>query len=128
MRHDTMRLNPGWFMSSLRPYCRHVYVDVSHVNAADFAFIKPYRFDAASFSIGTGESAFQNLLNGLAHARALETPRVICLDVSSLSLATTAVCEGAALLGGETIHSAVAAPDNLYRYQSGNLFIPLQND
>lgn len=51
---------------------------------------------------------------------------LFALNLSSLSLTTSAVCSGYACLGGKAIHRPVKSPDHIYRFENEHLFKGLQ--
>lgn len=114
-----------WFVSPLKGYCSSVFVEVPIKQKTDFFYFYQSGFDAMGISLrkmDAGESAKIDTMNAFgAQARAAMMPGTFVLDVSTLSLATSAACAGFRYLGGAAIHEDVPVPDKMYRYKHEDL-------
>jgi hypothetical protein len=72
------------------------------------------------------ETKTMELLNSFRkEALACKIHKTFVLNVTSLSLTTSAVCAGYDYLGGSGIHENVEKPDNVYRYRHEDLILGL---
>ncbi|MFH1157517.1 MAG: hypothetical protein V1721_01320 [Pseudomonadota bacterium] len=117
--------NAYWFVSPLKGYCNSVSIEVPARQKTDFLYFYQNGFDAIGIKLGkmeAGEPVKIDMMNAFGtQAKNVMISETFVLDISTLSLATSAACAGFRYLGGTAIHEDVPKPDKMYRYKYENL-------
>ena len=118
-------------VTDLKKYAYKVYGQTENSDDISFSIMQRSGFDAVGFSIDpdADEKKSMQLMESYAR-RALRAkiPELFLLNVTSLSLATAAVCSNYTYLGGAAIHAHVEKPDHIYRFENEHLFKDLMKD
>jgi hypothetical protein len=123
--------NAYWFAKPLRTLCPHIFADIPLRRDVNFSYLSNAAVDVAGVRLSKDditEPEIISLLNALsAKAKAANIKKTFALDVSSLSITTSAVCAGLDFLGGTAIHGLVEKPDNMHRYHHADLIKQLSS-
>lgn len=114
------------FSKKLKTHCHHLFTQVPFNLKTDFSLIRECGFDAVGIRLKRSSHSEKKTLDMMdsfcQNAKKAFISKVFAMDVTSLSIATSATCSDFDFLAGPTIHEHVEAPDNLYRFQYEDLF------
>ena len=114
------------FSIPLKSHCSLIFAQVPLNPKIDFSLIRECRFDAVGVRLkkvtGGEKKAIETLGSFTQHAKKSFINKVFAMDVTSLSITTSAVCAGIDYLGGPSIHKSVTKPNNIYRFMHQDLF------
>lgn len=117
--------NAYWFAAPLRQYCRHVFAEIPLRRDINFNYLRNSGVDIAGVRLdhGASEQETISLLNAFCvKSKSLKITKTFVLDVSTLSLATSAVCAGFDFLGGAVIdETRYPRPQEIRRYRAEDL-------
>ena len=120
--------NAYWFAAPLRGYCRHVFAEVPLRWDINFSYFNNSGIDTVGVRVENTmpEKEIIKVVNGLgAKAKAVKISKTFILDVTSLSLTTSAICAGFDYISGPAIHDPVDKPDVVHKYQYQDLLAGL---
>lgn len=110
----------------LKKYGRSVTAEIKAEGKMDFTGLLYSTFSAAELNIsamqGEEQATLKTLQSFLAQAVAAEIPKTAITNVSSLSVATAAVCMGFDALSGPAVQAAVPMPQGAYPFHHRDLF------
>jgi hypothetical protein len=116
---------PYRFVAPLKNFCAQVFAKNPLGINVNFKLLKESGVDGvgvwASHKSHSEEQTLELLNAFCAGAKTSKINKTFVLDISSLSLTTSAVCAGFDYLGGTGIHEDVDKPDNVYRYRHEDL-------
>lgn len=115
------------FSIPLKKHCTAIYAEVPLDTKVDFAMLRNCRFEAVGFRLKNIRMGQEKQLIAMMEkfankARRALMKNIFALDVTSLSITTSAVCADYDLLGGSIVHDIVLKPDHVYRFKHDNLF------
>ncbi|MGZ9097663.1 MAG: hypothetical protein ACXW30_05140 [Micavibrio sp.] len=117
--------NAYWFAAPLRQYCRHVFAEIPLRRDINFNYLRNSGVDVAGVRLDreTSEQETISLLNAFCiKSKSLKIAKTFILDVSTLSLATSAACAGFDFLGGAVIdETRYPRPQEIRRYRAEDL-------
>ena len=90
-----------------------------------FDILREIGFSVVAHKLNPHQDEAWNINNMSAFVSMAQTSQIdhtAALGISSLSLTTSAVCNGFDYIGGSAIHDHVDAPDNIYRFENEDLF------
>ncbi len=123
---ETYSENIPKFSKTLRKHCHAMHAQIPLDNNYKFSLFRENHFDAVGVRIKSIKSSEKDLLKRLNVFTSLAKKSLIkntfILDVSSLSVTTSAVCDGYDFLSGSLIHENVQTPDSIYKFKHENLF------
>ncbi len=121
--------NAYWFAKPLRVFCPHVFVEIPLRQDINFNYLHNSGVNVVGVRLDnkamTEQDTIHLLSNFSTKAKSLKISKTFVLDVSSLSLTTSAVCAGFDFLGGSAIHDPVDKPDSVHRYHHADLIAGL---
>lgn len=122
---DVSQLDLQRYVTTLKKSAYRVYGQVEEGGDVNVHVLKEGRLDAIGFCLS--QKAEERVLIKLMefqirHAQASGFTDLFLLNVSTLSLATSAICSGYAYLGGKVVHKFVRSPDHILRFKNENLF------
>ena len=110
----------------LKRHAHRVFGQTEASPDVNFYVLAKTGLDAVGFDISydiAGEKVLMQLMDVYAReAQASEIKNLFILNISSLSLATSAICAGYRFLGGPAVHAPVQKPDHIYRFAHDHLF------
>lgn len=112
-------------VSELRKCARRVYAQTDISLDVDFQMLKKVGLDSVGISLDKGieEKRLMEMMDFYSRKAAQSgVGELFSLNLSSLSLTTSAVCSGYACLGGKAIHGLVKSPDHIYKFEKEHLF------
>ncbi len=120
------------FSNRLKTHCHHLFTQVPFNPNTDFSLIRECGFDAVGIRLKRSSSSEKKTIDMMdsfcQNAKKAFINKVFAMDVTSLSVATSATCSDFDFLAGPTIHEHVDTPDNIYRFQYEDLFEKLINE
>lgn len=121
------------FSVPLKKHCSAIFAQVPLNTNIDFALIRECRFDALGVRLKKSATGSEkNVIDKLGlfsqKAKKALIGKVFVLDVTSLSVTTSAVCAGVDYLGGAAIHECVEKPNSIYRFMHQDLFANLLSE
>ncbi len=128
---ETYSENIPKFSKTLRKHCHAMHAQIPLDTNYKFSLFRENHFDAVGVRIKSIKGSEKDLLKRLNVFTSLAKKSLIkntfILDVSSLSVTTSVVCDGYDFLSGSLIHESVQTPDNIYRFKHENLFSNISN-
>ncbi len=122
-------LNIQKFSVPLKNHCSALFAQTPLDTKIDFAALRECRFNAVGVRLKKATGSEKNIIETLGafsqKAKKSFISGVFALDVSSLSITTSAVCADVDYLGGSSIHDSVDKPNNIYRFVHQDLFSDL---
>lgn len=122
---DSPPENAYWFAKSLRTLVPGIFVELPMQKKINFSYLANAGVNVAGIRLEKEKMPEQDAIKELntfgIKAKAAKMPKTFVLQVSTLSLTTSAVCAGFDYLGGSAIHAPVNKPDSVYRYQHADL-------
>ena len=120
------------FSVPLKKHCSSIFAQVPLNPKMDFALIRECRFDAVGVRLkkvtGSEKNMIETLESFSQKAKGSLISKIFVLDVTSLSVTTSAVCADIDFLGGSSIHESVDKPNNIYRFMHQDLFADMLAD
>lgn len=114
------------FSNRLKTHCHQLFTQVPFNPKTDFALIRECGFDAVGIRLKRSNNSEKKTLELMGsfcqNAKRAFISKVFAMDVTSLSIATSAACSDFDFLAGPTIHEKVDMPDNVHRFQYEDLF------
>jgi len=121
--HD---LNMSRYFGALTKHCNAIYGQVPLNPKLDFHALGNSHFSVIGVRLKKVKDSEKEMIENLTAfnqaAKQSIIKQVFALDVSSLSITTSAVCAGFDILGGSAIHENVKRPSNAYRFMHQDLF------
>ncbi len=114
------------FSIPLKNHCHSFFAQIRPNINSDYSPFKKCGFDALGVRLkhsNKGEKGRMEILENFPQMVSRSgIEQIFSLDVTSLSLTTTAVCSGFTLLAGNAIHAKVSRPDKVHRFLHQDLF------
>ncbi len=114
------------FSNRLKTHCHYLFTQVPFNPKTDFALIRECGFDAVGIRLKRSSGSEKKVLDTMdsfcQNAKKSFISKVFAMDVTSLSIATSAACSDFDFLAGPTIHEQVDIPDSVHRFQYADLF------
>ncbi len=109
----------------LKKYSRRIYGHTEISIDIDFRLFKDPGIESIGLCLDTetDEKQLMDMMDFYSRKAAQCGFReLFALNLSSLSLTTSAICSGYTYLGGKAIHGFVKNPDHVYRFENEHLF------
>ncbi len=120
------------FSIPLKTHCSSLFAAVPLNAQIDFSLIRECGFDAVGVRLkkatGSEKKVIETLGSFTQNAKKSFIKKVFALDVTSLSITTSAVCADIDYLGGPSIHESVDQPNNIYHFMHQDLFAKMLAD
>lgn len=114
------------FLGALKKHCFALYAQMQLDSKTDFYLLNRLHFNAVGIRLkkvrGSEKETIDKLNIFSKNAKAALIPNVFALDVTSLSITTSAVCADFDFLGGNAIHECVPKPSSMCRFKYQDLF------
>lgn len=114
------------FSIPLKNHCHSFFAQVRPGINSDYGPFKKCGFDALGIRLKNSNKSEKGRIEILENFPQMASrsgiDQIFSLDVTSLSLTTTAVCSGFTLLAGKAIHEKVNRPDKVHRFLHQDLF------